>query len=142
MNENEVVLSRDLLRDHPELLGPDGLDLDPRLLDGESANGELAEAGVTVAGGELRLMLENVDGPGQHLDTRSLPAEAYVRARAAAREVLYAQHLTADRREPETGRFERYVPIYLQGTFGDDGIGVYPGVKMRRYRSDDEELYQ
>jgi len=56
-----------------------------------------------VAGGELRLTLENVDGPGQHLDTRSLPAEAYVRARAAAREVLYAQRLTADRREPETG---------------------------------------
>ena len=141
-NENEVVLSRDLLRDHPELLGPDGLDLDPRLLDDDRANGELAEAGVTVAGGELRLTLENVDGPGQHLDTRSLPAEAYVRARAAAREVLYAQRLTADRREPETGRFERYVPIYLQGTFGDDGIGVYPGVKMRRYRSDDEGLYQ
>ena len=141
-NEGEVVLDRDLLRDHPELLGPDALDLDPQLLDGDRANGEIAESGVTLAGGELRLMLENVEGSGQHLDTRSLAADAYTRARAAAREALYAQRLTADRRNPEVGRFERYIPIYLQGTFGDDGVAVYPGVKSRHYQSEDQELYQ
>ena len=141
-NEGEVVLDRDLLHDHPELLGPDGLDLDPQLLDGDRSNGELAEGGVTLAGGELRLMLENVEGPGQHLDMRSLSADAYTRARAAAREALYAQRLTADRREQETGRFERYIPVYLQGTFGDDGVAIYPGVKARRYQSEDQELYQ
>jgi len=141
-NEGEVVLDRDLLRDHPELLGPDALDLDPQLLDGDRANGEIAESGVTLAGGELRLMLENVEGSGQHLDTRSLTAEAYTRARAAAREVLYDQRLTADRRDPEVGRFERYIPIYLQGTFGEDGFAFYPGVKARHYQSEDKELYQ
>jgi len=87
-------------------------------------------------------MLENVEGSGQHLDTRSLSADAYTRARAAAREALYAQRLTADRRDPEVGRFERYIPIYLQGTFGDDGVAFYPGVKARHYQSEDKELYQ
>lgn len=138
----ETVLAREVLRENPQLLSASALDLDPRLLDGEGANGELAEAGVTLAGGELRLALEGNDTPGPRTETRPLSPEAYSRAQAAAQEVLYARLLTDEQREPESGRLERYVPVYVQGTFDADGVSVYPGVKMRRYRSTDRALYE
>ena len=34
------------------------------------------------------------------------------------------------------------MPFFIQGTVGGDGVAVYPGVKMRRDRSDDRELYE
>ena len=34
------------------------------------------------------------------------------------------------------------MPFFIQGTVGDDGVAVYPGVKMRRDRSEDRELYE
>jgi hypothetical protein len=138
-----TVLARDVLEDDPALLGPDALDLDPRLLDGERRNGELAEDGVTLEGGALRLTLRNEDGSGQRTETRVLSPEAYARARAAAQETLYARLLTTERRDPDTGRLERYVPFFVQGTVDPGGgVYVYPGVKMRRYRSDDRHLYE
>ena len=138
----ETVLARDVLEANPALLGPEGLDLDPRLLDGDRANGELADAGVTLAAGEMRLTLYNAPGPGQHVETRPVSSEVFARARAAAEEALYARLLTADRRDADTGRYERYIPFFVQGSLGDDGVAVYPGVKMRRDRSEDRELYE
>ena len=138
----ETVIARDVLDANPALLGPGALDLDPRLLDGDRTNGELADAGVTLADGELRLTLYNVPGPGQHVETRSLSPDVYARARGAAEEALYARLLTAVRKDTDTGRYERYMPFFIQGTVGDDGVAVYPGVKMRRDRSEDRELYE
>ena len=138
----DTVLNRDLLEANPSLLGPEGLDLDPRLLDGDRTDGELADAGVTLAAGEMRLTLYNSPGPGQHVETRPLSPEAYARARAAAEEALYARLLTAEHRDGDSGRYERYVPFFVQGAVGDDGVSVYPGVKMRRDRSEDRELYE
>src|SRR5438093_898574 len=74
--------------------------------------------------------------------TRTLAPEAYERARAAAEEALYAHLLTAARRDPESGRFERYIPFFLQGSLDDGGVYVYPGVKMRRYQTSDPKLYE
>src|SRR5437867_311366 len=138
----ETVLARDVLEANPSLLGPEGLDLDPRLLDGDHTNGELADAGVTLAAGEMRLTLYNSPGPGQHVETRPVSSEVFARARAAAEEALYARLLTADRRDADTGRYERYIPFFVQGSLGDDGVAVYPGVKMRRDRSEDRDLYE
>ena len=138
----ETVIARDVLDANPALLGPGALDLDPRLLDGDRTNGELADAGVTLADGELRLTLYNVPGPGQHVETRSLSPDVYARARGAAEEALYARLLTAERKDADSGRYERYMPFFIQGTVGDDGVAVYPGVKMRRDRSEDRELYE
>lgn len=140
--DGETVVSRDVLEAHPALLGPDGLDLDPRLLDGDRQNGELADGGVTLAEGELRLKLYNEPGPGQHVDTRPLPPEAYARARAAVQDVLYAQLLTADHQDRDAGRYERYIPFYVQGSVGDGGVYVYPGAKLRKYKSDGSALYE
>jgi hypothetical protein len=138
----DTTLSRNLLLAAPALLAPDALDLDPRLLDGERDNGEIAAGGVTLTPSQLELKLENTDGPGEHVETRTLSSEAYARARAAAQEVLYARLLTADHRDPDTGTLERYIPVFVQGTLGEDGVAVYPAVKMRRYESEDRKLYE
>ena len=140
--DGELVLSRDVLGANPSLLSPDALDLDPRLLDGDRDNGELADGGVALSPGQMRLTLYNTDQAGQHVETRSLSAEAYERTRAAAQEALYARILTAERRDPDVGRFERYIPFYLQGSVDDGGVYVAPAVKMRRYKTDDPKLYE
>src|SRR5262249_55051698 len=112
--DGDTVLERDVLEANPGLLGPDALDLDPRPLDGERDNGEIADGGVTLAEGELRLKLYNEHDAGQRIETRSLAPEAFARARAAAQEALYEHVLTADRRAPDTGPLERYVPFFVQ----------------------------
>jgi tetratricopeptide (TPR) repeat protein len=137
-----TTVDRTALRAHPALLGPDALDLPATLLDGDQANGELAEEGVTLAEGKMTLTLEADGDPPTRVETRDLAPEAYARARAAAQEVLYENLLTADRRNPEEGRFERYIPIYVQGSVGESGVSVVPGIKMRRYESSQPELYR
>jgi len=141
-NPGELVLERDLLREHPALLGPDALDLDPRLLDGDADNGELADGGVTLAPGELRLALRADGTSDERIETHTLDPEPYARARAAAQEVLYTRLLTTAK-NPDAGKFERYVPFFVTGTV-DPGGGfyVYPGIKTRKYESADQKLYE
>jgi hypothetical protein len=139
----ETVVSREVLEALPSLAGPAGLDLDPVLLDGDPDNGELADAGVILAPGELRLTLLDPKGKDDRVERRSLSDDAYARAHAAAEDALYMRLVTAEHRDEDTGRYERYVPFYLQGELGEDGsVSVAPGVKLRRYRSDDQDLYQ
>ncbi len=139
----EIVVARDVLAACPWLAGPSGLGLDPALLDGDRRNGELADGGVTLADGAMRLTLENSDGPGEHVETRPLDPAAYARARAAAEEALYARLVTTDRRSADTGRLERYIPFFFQGEIdAGGGLSLYPGVKMRRYDSEDGRLYE
>src|SRR4030095_1630652 len=63
-----IVLERDVLRTHPALLGPTALDLDPKLLDGDPRNGELADKGVTLGDRELRLTMDA--GGAERVETR------------------------------------------------------------------------
>jgi hypothetical protein len=137
-----IVLERDLLRDHPALLGPTALDLDPRLLDGDPSNGELTDKGITLADRELRLMLQTDGSSSERVETRPLNEEQYARARAAAEETLYTKLLTGDGHDPEAGRFERFIPVYIAGSIGEDGLSVAPGIKTRPYRSPNKELYE
>jgi hypothetical protein len=136
-----IVLERDVLRSHPELLGPTALDVDPKLLDGDPSNGELTDKGVTLADRELRLTLR-ADGTPERVETRPLSEEQYARARAAAEETLYTKLITQDERDPEEGRFERYIPVYIAGSIGENGVTVAPGIKTRPYRSPDKQLYE
>ena len=139
----ELVLERDVLLEHPDLLGPDALDLDPRLLDGDGDNGELADGGITLAPGELRLALRADGKADERVETRALDPQPYSRARAAAQEVLYTRLLTMREKNPDAGRYERYVPFFLSGTVDPGGgLYVYPGVKTRRYESEDRRLYE
>jgi tetratricopeptide (TPR) repeat protein len=137
-----IVLDLDVLRANPALLGPTALDLDPMLLDGDPYNGELADKGVTLANRELRLTLRADGTPGERVETRTLTDEQYARARAAAEETLYTKLLTTVDKDPEEGRFERYIPIYISGSLGDNGLTVAPGIKTRPYQSPDRALYE
>ena len=139
----DVVVSRDVLLAMPALAGPAGLGLDPGLLDGDRDNGELADAGVTLSSGALRLTVEDPHGSGTHVETHTMDATAFARARAAADEALYMHLVTAPQRDPETGRFEKYIPVYFEGGLDEGGLPYgYAGVKMRRYQSPDSQLYQ
>jgi tetratricopeptide (TPR) repeat protein len=138
-----IVLDTDVLRANPALLGPTALDLDPVLLDGDPYNGELTDKGVTLADKQLRLTLRAAGPSGERVETRDLTEVQYARARAAAEETLYTKLLTKQDRDPdEEGRFERYIPIYIAGSIGEDGLSVAPGIKTRPYRSPDRELYE
>src|SRR5205823_11565586 len=63
-------------------------------------NGELADAGVTLSPGQMRLTLYNTDQAGQHIETRSLTSETYERARRRRGGALRA---APDRRAPRPG---------------------------------------
>ena len=141
--DGEIPLRREVLLAHPSLLGPTALDIGPGLLDGKTANGELAEAGVMVGPNTLTLKLQNDQGDSDRIETRPLTRDAYVRARAAAEDALYASALQADPDAGEVGRFERYIPFFIAGEVGEEGgITVAPGLKLRRDRSEDRALYQ
>jgi tetratricopeptide (TPR) repeat protein len=139
----DVVVARDVLVAVPSLAGPQGLDLDPGLLDDDPDNGELADAGVTLADGQLRLTLADPHGSGTHVETHTLAPDVYARAHAAAEDAVYTRLVTAPQREPGRAPYERFIPIYLEGGIGDDGLPYgYAGVKPRPYKSEDPQLYQ
>ena len=59
-----LQLTKSFLKDHPDLIGPQGLSLKPQLLDGDWDNVELADEGVIVLPDrELALQLHTDDGP-------------------------------------------------------------------------------
>jgi len=138
----EIRLDRAMLAAHPGLLGPGALDLEPPLLDGDRHNGELAERGLALLPGALRLALVDTGESGEREETRPLSAEQAARALAAVEDAFYARLLTREDREPETGRYERWIPVFLSGSVGEDGVSVTPGIKLRRYRSEDPTLYR
>ena len=138
----DIPLKRELLTAHPDLLGPTALDIGPELLDGKLQNGELADSGVVVSPQTLTLKLLDPDGGDDRSQSHPLTREAYLRARAAAEEALYASALTTDPDAGEVGRFERYIPFFIAGSVDEGGVSVAPGVKLHRDRSDDRPLYE
>lgn len=141
--DDELPLDRELLLAHPEVLGPEGFDLDPRFFDGDVDNGELTEKGVTLGPGTLRLSLEPEDGDDDtpRTETRVLDSESYARAVAAAKTALYDKGLAGDEAEG-VSKLERYIPLYLHGAVGESGLSVAPAIKQRPYRSPDRRLYE
>jgi len=141
--DDELPLDREILLAHPEVLGPGGFDLDPRLFDGNVDNGELAEKGVTLGPGTLRLSLEPGDGDDdeERFETRLLDSESYARAVAAAKTTLYDKGLQRDQAEG-VSKLERLIPVYIHGAIGENGLSVAPAIKQRPYRSPDRRLYE
>jgi hypothetical protein len=137
----EVKLSREVLLAHPSLLGPTALDIGPTLLDGKDANGELADAGVTLGPQSLTLTVNDKSGV-EHTETRPITLERYRQARAAAEDALYASALSTDPHAGEVGRFEKYIPFAITGSVEEDGVVVAPAVKLRKNESEDRPLYE
>jgi len=138
---DEVPVDRATLEASPALTGPQTLDLEPALLDGDRQNGELAERGLVVGPDGLRLTLLGEKGQPEREATRPLDLEQRRRFLAALAETLYARRLTRPD-APEHGRFERWLPLYIRGSIGESGVTVTPALKLRRYESEDRALYQ
>jgi hypothetical protein len=136
-----VTLTREQLVRHRDLLGPDGLDLRPGLLDGDDDNGELADDGLTLRPRQLELRLAG-DGDAPRTDARPLDVDEAQRLYAAAETLLYREALERRETSDERGRFEDYIPIFITGTVGDSGVNMYPGLKLRRYETAHPERYQ
>ncbi|HWQ00094.1 MAG TPA: hypothetical protein VNK92_06450, partial [Vicinamibacterales bacterium] len=138
----DMTLTREQLERHRDLLGPDGLDLPPGLLDGDAANGELASDGITLRGTELQLhLLPERDGEAQ-LERRTLDVAEAQPLYATAETLLYREALAHDTRTKDRGRFEDYVPFFVTGTVGDSGVSMYPGIKLRPYDQRHSERYR
>jgi hypothetical protein len=135
----EMQLPRDVLEAHADLLGPSGLALPAGLLDGDRENGELTDDGVSVTQTGLALSLEGEDGTVT--DTITLDEVDLHRVQATAREILYERARDASDDE-EVGRWERYVPVFVTGTVGEQGVSVTPGLKPRPHRSEHPERYE
>lgn len=139
----ELPLDRALLEANPVLMGPGGLDLPPTLLDGDEDNGELTERGVTLSARGLRLYLYDDDAEDdERAEERPLAPDAVARAQTAAENALYRQLLTKGENQEEVGRWEKYIPFYVQGSVGEEGVAVVPAIKTRPYRSKDKGLYE
>jgi hypothetical protein len=140
--QGDMTITREQLDRHRDLVGPDGLDLAPGLLDGDPSNGELATDGITLRGTDLELHLEpEHDGKSQseHLTLDENDAgSTYV----ACVTLLYREALAKNEHDEEHGRFEDYVPFFLNGTVGDSGINVSPGIKLRPYDQTHSDRYQ
>ena len=140
--QGDMALTREQLEAHLDLLGPDGLDLAPGLLDGKAANGELASDGIALKARELELHLENPDGDTPRVERRTLDVPSARRVYAAAETLLYRDALASREKGEERGRFEDYIPFFVTGTFGDSGVNMYPGIKLRPYDDAHPERYQ
>lgn len=89
-----IRVSREFLREHPEVAGRGALGLRPELLDDSTGNGELAEEGVTLLGRTLvRIPLED----GEVL-TEKIPSARFGRFVALLEEASY-RRLVSDSRE-------------------------------------------
>ncbi len=124
-----IRLSREFLREHPEVAGSGGLGLRPELLDDETENGELAEEGVTLLGRTLvRIPLE-----GGETTTLEVPTERFGRFVALLEEAAY-RSLVSDERE----RFEPDPP--RDQFFERARLGVVDVADLRPSASSDAEF--
>ncbi|MFQ5697599.1 MAG: hypothetical protein ACE5IL_04855 [Myxococcota bacterium] len=89
----KIRLSRAFLEEVPELWAPGALSLQAALFDGEKANGEMADDGITLTGGS-RIRVALVDAKPKSLD---VPPEDFARFVARLEEHTYERILGDDR---------------------------------------------
>jgi len=127
-----IPLSRDVLAEVPWLVGASGLGLPPGLLDGRGANGELDEAGVRITPDAIECTLRDDAG---RLTTDAIPLDDHSRPRVLSTlsEIARVHRERHPDDDAEIGRWERWIPFFVEGTVGDTGVAVRPGVKLRPY---------
>jgi hypothetical protein len=80
-------LSKQFLLEHPEIAGPEGLNIDPGLLDGDLSNREIHKKGVALLrNNRLRVFFETADGTEEKRDFRVHP-EVVARLESQLREL-------------------------------------------------------
>jgi len=92
-----IRLSKEFLKQYPQLWAPGALGLHPELLDGDKHNGEIAEEGITLLG---RTVVE-VSLVDTESVVQNVPRENFIRFIAALEEVSYQRLVIDERERPE-----------------------------------------
>ena len=138
-----IRLTRGFLQENPQLVAPQGLGLDPSLLDGERRNGELHPDGITFIGGRwIELALIDPSGdedapPATH--QREIGAERLARTAALLDEAAtLGVHLDADETQAVDGSRDLYLERARLGLTDDidrrptaESTYVYRGLRER-----------
>jgi len=118
------AMAKDDLARWPRLWSGRGLQLDPAWLDGEAANGELADGGVRFLHPDGRTVAFAVDRPAGDEEHRvELDDRAWGEVRAVVEE--WRREVAADE-SVERMMAGPVVPVRIEGSAGPGGVDVYP----------------
>jgi hypothetical protein len=136
---SDLTIAVGRLRDHPGLSTRLGLPV--QWVDGVDANGEVAPPGVRLLPPDGAIVA--LATPAGTRDERlELDADRLTALVAALSEAAYQDAAAQASAEGGSRGLERFIPIFVQGSVGESGISLYPGIKPRRSGRDDPRLYE
>lgn len=125
------------LAENPIIFKLTALHIGPHLLDGNLDNGELDERGLySPRRGKISLVFKGPKGTRE--ETVGIDYPTYKGLMAFAEEVSYRKGLSEKAGKQVASKF----PVELRGTVGDDGVFVYPRLKIKEYQEKDLYLYK
>jgi hypothetical protein len=132
------TLSADTLRADAGLC--DRLGVPAAWRDGQRANGEIDEAGLRLVSPDRALLtLDTADGTVEHPIV--LDEQRSATLGAALAEAAYRDAAERSRGQRGGAPLAHLIPFYLQGSVGESGIAVFPGIKPREHTTENRELY-
>jgi hypothetical protein len=108
--------------------------------DGQRANGEIGEAGLRLVSPDRALLtLDTADGTVEHPIV--LDEQRTATLGAALAEAAYRDAAEQSGGQRGGAPLAHLIPFYLQGSVGESGIAVFPGIKPREHTTENRELY-
>lgn len=130
-------LDKETLAENPIIFKLTALHIGPHLLDGNLDNGELDGRGLySPRRGKISLVFKEPKGTRE--ETIDLDYPTYKGLMAFAEEISYRKGLSEKEGKQVASKF----PVELRGTVGDDGVFVYPRLKIKEYQEKDLYLYK
>jgi tetratricopeptide (TPR) repeat protein len=130
-------LDKATLAENPIIFKLTALHIGPHLLDGNLDNGELDGRGLySPRRGKIALVFKGPKGIRE--ETIDIDYPTYKGLMAFAEEIGYKKGLSEKAGKRVASKF----PVELRGTVGDDGVFVYPRLKIKEYREKDLYLYK
>ena len=131
------TLDKATLAENPIVFKLTALHLGPHLLDGNIENGELDSKGLySPRRGKITLVFKEHKGVRE--ETIDIDYPTYKGLMAFAEEVSYRKSLSEKAGKQVASKF----PVELRGTVGDNGVFVYPRLKIKEYQEKDLYLYK
>lgn len=131
------TLDKATLAENPIVFKLTALHLGPQLLDGNLENGELDSKGLySPRRGKITLVFKEHRGVRE--ETIDIDYPTYKGLMAFAEEISYRKSVSERAGKQVASKF----PVELRGTVGDDGVFVYPRLKIKEYQEKDLYLYK
>jgi len=131
------TLDKTTLAENPIVFKLTELHISPQLLDGNCENGELDSRGLySPRRGKITLVFKEQKGVRE--ETIDIDYPTYKGLMAFAEEISYKKSLSKKAGKQVASKF----PVELRGTVGDDGVFVYPRLKIKEYQEKDLYLYK